>query len=99
PVFDVLEAREVPAFLAPVTYSTGTSPAGIAVGDFNHDDRDDMAVVNNAAVGTVSVPLGNGAGGFLPGGSYSAGAGPPGAAAAAPDGDGNLDLVVGGGGA
>jgi hypothetical protein len=96
-VFDVLEARDVPAFLAPVTYPAGSSPAGIAVGDFNHDGRDDMAVVSNAAAGTVSVLLSNGAGGFLPGVTYSVGAGPVDAVAGDLNGDGNLDLVVVGG--
>ena len=41
--FENLEGREVPAFLAPVSYTAGANPAGIAVGDFNGDGRDDMA--------------------------------------------------------
>ncbi len=54
-----LEVREVPAFLTPVSYSTGTNPAGIAVGDFNGDGRDDIAVVNYSASGSVGVMLSN----------------------------------------
>src|SRR5437764_1347632 len=45
PGLESLEDRAVPAFLAPVSYTTGANPAGIAVGDFNGDGRDDMAVV------------------------------------------------------
>ncbi len=97
PGIECLEVRTVPAFLAPVTYPTGGSPAGIAVGDLNHDGRDDMAVVNNAAAGTVAVLLSNGSGGFLPGVSYAAGANPVDATAGDLNGDGNLDLVVVGG--
>ncbi len=97
PAFDVLEARDVPAFLAPISYTAGASPAGIAVGDFNGDGRDDMAVVNNAAAGTVTVMLSSSTGGFLPGVSYAAGANSVEAAVGDLNGDGKLDLVVVGG--
>jgi hypothetical protein len=56
----------VPAFLAPMSYATGTNPAGIAVGDFNGDGRDDMAVVNNTAAGTVGILLSNADGTLQP---------------------------------
>src|SRR6476660_1093266 len=38
-----LEAREVPAFLSPIASSGGG--VQLAVGDFNHDGRDDVASV------------------------------------------------------
>ena len=93
-----LEGREVPAFIAPVTYSAGANPGGIAVGDFNADGRDDMAVANLAAPGTVTVMLSNPAGGFLPGVAYPTGASPIDAAAGDLNGDGKLDLVTAGSG-
>lgn len=49
--FEDLEGRVVPAFLTPVSYGTGTNPAGIAVGDFHGDGRDDMAVTSQVAAG------------------------------------------------
>ncbi|MDY3555761.1 VCBS repeat-containing protein [Gemmata sp. JC717] len=89
-----LEHREVPAFLAPVSYATGGSPAGIAVGDFNGDGRDDMAVVNGALAGGISVLLGTADGSFQPPVSYGTGAFPLDATAGDLNGDGKLDLVA-----
>jgi hypothetical protein len=97
PGLEALELRDVPAFLAPVSYPTGTSPGGIAVGDFNRDGRDDMAVVNSGETGSVSVMLGNADGTFGAPVSYAAGAGPVDATAGDLNGDGKLDLVVVGG--
>jgi hypothetical protein len=92
--FDLLEARDVPAFLAPVAYPAGTSPASIAVGDFNGDGRDDMAAVNQTLAGTVSVLISNPDGSFQPGVSYPAGTSPVDVTAGDLNGDGKLDLVV-----
>lgn len=92
-----LESREVPAFLTPVSYTTGTSTAGIAVGDFNGDGRDDMAVVGQGATGVVSVLLSNADGSFAPATNYATGASPIDAAAGDLNADGKLDLVVVGG--
>ena len=50
------------------------NPAGIAVGDFNGDGKDDMAVVNQAVAGGVGVMLSNGDGTLQPPVNYPAGA-------------------------
>jgi len=59
------KANGVPtgSFGSPTTYSVGVDPAGIAVGDFNEDGINDLAV---AATGSNSVQilLGNGASGI-----------------------------------
>ena len=57
PGVEPLEAREVPAFLAPIT-----SPGGgdsVAVGDVNLDHRDDVAVLRGKNV-VVSLSVGDG---------------------------------------
>ena len=82
------------AFLGPVTTAVGANPAGIAVGDFNSDGRDDMAVVNSGLAGSVSVLLSNADGGFAAKVDYSAGANALDATAGDFNGDGKLDLAV-----
>ena len=94
PFMENLEGRALMAFMAPVSFPTGSNPAGIAVGDFNSDGRDDMAIVNNAAAGTVGVMLSNGDGGFQPRADYSAGAYAIDANAGDYNGDGKLDLAI-----
>ncbi len=76
----------------------GTSPSGIVTGDFNGDGRADFAVTNFAD-NTVSVFLGDGAGGFIEatgspialGGSAT---GPSAIVAADFNSDGHLDLAI-----
>jgi uncharacterized repeat protein (TIGR01451 family) len=80
-------------FAAPKSYPVGTSPAAIAVGDFNGDGKVDIAVANTGS-GDVSILLGNGDGTFQPVVNYSAGNSPWAIAVGDFNGDGKLDLAV-----
>ncbi len=71
---------------------TGTLE-NVVVGDFNNDGKLDLAYSANGT--TVTVMLGNGAGGFAAGTSFAVGlGGSHGLAVGDFNGDGNLDLVV-----
>jgi hypothetical protein len=63
PSLEALEDRALPAvtFLAPAHYAAGAAPETVAVGDFNGDGKQDLAV---GTAGGVSVLLGNGDGTF-----------------------------------
>jgi hypothetical protein len=61
PRIELLEEREVPAFLAPITSAGGGD--SIDVGDLNLDGRDDVAVLRGK---DVVVSLGTGEGTFRP---------------------------------
>lgn len=75
--------------------STGAILTSLAVGDFNRDGIQDLAVVNNAS-NSVTVLLGNGLGAFSPagGGTYTAGSGAWSVVATDLNGDGIVDLAV-----
>ncbi|CAF1095660.1 unnamed protein product [Rotaria sordida] len=75
------------------TYSTGTNPYSVAVGDFNNDIRLDI-VVTNLNNNTVSVLLGYGNGSFADQVTYSTGAGPISVAVGDLNNDNQLDIVV-----
>ncbi len=94
PLLESLEGRAMFAFTSPISFAVGASPAGIAVGDFNGDRRDDMAVANSGLISSVSVLLSNSDGSFQPKIDYSAGANSVDATAGDFNGDGKLDLAV-----
>jgi hypothetical protein len=74
------------------------APYAVAVGDFNHDGKLDLAVVsdlsNTGDSTKVQVLLGNGDGTFKAAVSYTVGSIPSSVATADLNKDGNLDLVV-----
>jgi hypothetical protein len=76
-------------------FATGTSPASVAVGDFNGDGKPDLAIANSAD-GTVTVLSGNGSGGFTPatGSPFTTGTSPASLAVGDFNGDGRPDLAV-----
>src|SRR5215831_7355392 len=69
------------------TYTTGTNPDAVAMGDLNGDGRLDLAVAN-AGSNTVSVLLGNGTGGFSAATPYATGTNPDAVAIGDLNGDG-----------
>ena len=79
-------------------YPVPANPAGVLVGDFNHDGKQDVVVVSygsgTGSPNTVSVFLGNGDGTLQPPVEYAAHTGPSSAVAYDFNGDGNLDLAV-----
>ncbi len=83
-------------FLEAPQYPTGASPQAVAVGDFNGDGIQDIAVANSGNPGgnTISVLLGNGDGTFRTQVIYSTGTSPQGIAVGDVNGDGHLDIAV-----
>jgi hypothetical protein len=66
-------ASDPPAFLLPVTYSSGGErPASVVVADVNGDGKPDVIVANEFS-NSVGVLLGNGDGTFQPVVAYSVG--------------------------
>ncbi len=83
-----------PLFNSAPFISVGSSPSGVALGDFNQDGQLDFAVSNQVLLGTVSVFFGRG-NSFQPGGVFATG-GEFCVALASGDfnGDGKPDLAV-----
>ena len=84
-------------FAAQTTFATGTSPDGIAVGDFNGDGRIDIAIANSGAA-SVSVLLNTTASGATPTFAakqdFTVGTQPRLVAVGDFNGDGRLDLAT-----
>lgn len=82
-----------PVTFAPaLNFGTATGPRSGAVGDFNRDGIQDLAVANDSA-NNVSVLLGNGAGSFGTATNFGVGFFPYGVAVGDFNGDGKQDLV------
>jgi len=85
-------------FSAPANLVVGTYPESVSIGDFNGDGKQDLAVANGGDYpsfnGTVSVLLGNGAGGFSAAINFAAGRYAQSIAVGDFDGDDKQDFAV-----
>lgn len=85
------------SFLSEVTYPAGTNPADVASGDFNHDGRDDLAIMNRQS-SNIAILLGAQGGTFgSPSFVSTGGASQADILAAFINNDEHLDLVAMGG--
>ncbi len=82
-----------PSFSGPTNYAAGTGPTGSAVGDFNNDTKQDLAITNQSS-NNVSILLGDGLGGFSAPANFTAGTNPYAVAVGLINNDTNQDLVV-----
>src|SRR5919197_569971 len=88
-------ARAAVSFSPQTTYSVGTTPTAVAVGDFTGNGDPDLAAVNNpSGAGGVSVLLGASGAAFGAPTGYAIGNHPQSVAAGYFNGDGDLDLAV-----
>ena len=78
---------------AATTYPVAMGPTSVAIADFRHNGKLDLAVTN-ANSGTVSILLGNGDGTFQQALNYNAGFGPVGITIGDFNGDGKPDIAV-----
>jgi hypothetical protein len=84
-------------FGSATNFTVGADHGAIAVGDFNGDHKLDLVVANQSSTtlqGSVSVLLGDGAGGFGAPANYDVGVSPRGIVVADFDRDGKADLAV-----
>src|SRR5712692_2412997 len=86
------QAQDV-SFIARRDFDAGINPVSVAVGDFNGDGVQDLAVAN-ANSNNVSVLSGNGDGSFRGVQNFAAGSGPRSVAVGDFNGDGVQDLAV-----
>lgn len=91
--FTVVTHREDGSLRTPLVIAAADEPLATELGDFDENGTLDIAVVAGAAK-SVSLLLGDGAGGFAPGISLAAGDAPSALVARDFDGDAHLDIVV-----
>src|SRR2546421_135048 len=80
-------------FVSAPDVGVGSTPFSVAVGDFNGDGKADLAVANDSS-DTVSVRLGDGAGGFTAAPDVGVGRQPYSVAVGDFNGDAKADLAV-----
>jgi hypothetical protein len=80
-------------FAGAANFAAGNAPKSVAVGDFNGDGIQDVAVANPVS-GTVSILLGNGDGTFTAANNFVAGSGSYSVVVGDFNGDGKQDLAV-----
>jgi hypothetical protein len=93
PIVNFTVSAAPAATLSATNDSTGSQPAGIAIGDFNNDGKADLATANSGT-NTVSVLVGNGDGTFAAHVDYPVGATPYAVAVGDFNADGRQDLVA-----
>jgi hypothetical protein len=76
------------------TITLPTSPNAAALGDFNNDHKNDIAVANFGGSGSISILLNGGSGTFPTNAQYNTGGAGYGIATGDFNNDGNLDIVV-----
>jgi len=80
-------------FSAPANFAAGIGPFSVVVGDFNGDNKQDLAVAN-AHLDNISILLGDGTGNFSAPANFAAGNAPFSIAVGDFNGDGKQDLAV-----